>query len=154
MRSIEDLFRNHRIAVWQGKVCDGSVNAQLLQKAVRAGLFQPDADKFINGGLIRPFAQAHARFAWRPGALSVVAGPAAGHAVVEIRLAATGDRCDMVDGQRLLPVTAIDAGMAVANQDIPFGERYAIAVNTADNLDQHHDGRCTENLSDASNHPV
>jgi hypothetical protein len=44
--------------------------------------------------------------------------------------------------------------MSIANEDILLGKRNAVAVNTADNLDQHHDGRRTEDFADTPNQAI
>lgn len=118
-----------------GKGCWGSVEPHFLQKLVGAGLFEPDADKFGDRRLVGAFSKAHAGLARRPGALAVVAGPAARHTIVEIRLPATGNRFDVVDGQRLWSAAAVSACITIPDEDVLFGKRHTITVNASDHLD-------------------
>ena len=71
----------------------------------------------------------------------VVARRAAGHTIVKIGFSAFGNRYDVIDGQRLLLVAAIDTGIPITHKYVFFGKRNTIAVNTAHDLEQHHHRR-------------
>lgn len=117
-------------------------------------MLEAEADEFGNGGLMGRLAQVHARLARCAGAFFIVAGLAAGHTIVEIVFSASGNGDDVVDGQRSRFAAAINACVLIPGQHILFREWYTVAVNAADDFDQHHDRRRPENSADPLNQAI